>query len=66
MATATLDFGPLLKDLPPGAWVAVSEEQRKVVAFAAELQAVLELSRERGEQNPLVLKVPEHASTLIL
>jgi hypothetical protein len=61
-----LIFASLLKDLPASAWVAISEEQNRVVAYAAELQAALDLSRERGEPNPLVMRVPEESATLIL
>ena len=66
MATAMIDYSTLLKGLPPGAWVAISEEKNEVIAYAAELQAVIEQAHERGENDPLILRVPEQAVTLFL
>jgi hypothetical protein len=66
MATASIDYSGLLKGLPPGAWVAISENDRKVVAYAADLQTAIEIARQRGENDPLVLRVPEQAGMLFL
>lgn len=66
MATAMIDYSALLKDLPAGAWVAISESRKMVVAFAADLQTALETARQNGEQNPLVLRVPEQTGMLFL
>jgi hypothetical protein len=66
MAAATLDLSLLLKGVPEGAWVAISQRENKVLAYAAELQTVLEQALELGEREPLVVRVPEQASTLFL
>lgn len=66
MASAALNLSELLKGIPPGAWVAISERTNSVLAYAADVQTVVELARAKGEQNPLVVRVPDQASTLFL
>jgi hypothetical protein len=66
MATIPLDLAALLEGIPEGAWVAISEEARIVVSYAADFQTALSLAHERGENDPLVLRVPEQANTLFL
>jgi hypothetical protein len=38
MAPPVADFGELLKDVPPGAWVAISQDEQRVVTYAAEMR----------------------------
>jgi hypothetical protein len=53
--------------VPEGAWVALSSDEERIVAYAAELQEVLKKAKEAGEDDPVVLRVPEAgASTLLL
>lgn len=66
MAAAAIDLSALLKDIPAGAWVAISEQAREVVAYAADLQAAIKMARERGENDPLIVRVPEQTSVLFL
>ena len=66
MATATIDYSALLKGLPPGAWVAISEEKNEVIAYAADLQTVIEKAEQAGELDPLITRVPEQSSVLFL
>lgn len=66
MAAATIDYPELLKDLPAGAWVAISENLNEVIAYAAEIQTVIERAHELGEDDPLIVRVPEQAVTLFL
>lgn len=61
-----VDLTELLKGIPRGAWVAISSRHEKVVAFGAELRAVLEEAKQKGEKDPLVTRVPESASALML
>ena len=64
---AVKDVSKLLADVPKGAWVALSADEERVVAYAAELQEVLLKSKEAGEENPVVTRVPESdASTLVV
>lgn len=56
----------LLKGIAPGTWVAISENQDRVVATADSIDAVLEKSRTSGVQNPFVIRVPETNSAVVL
>jgi hypothetical protein len=66
MASATLDYSALLKDLPPGAWVAISEEKNAVIAYDAEIRSVVAKAKEHGEDLPLIVRVPSQPVCLIL
>lgn len=61
-----LDLTELLKGVPRGAWVAISTENEKVIAFGAELRAVLDEAKKQGENKPLITRVPETAAAMIL
>ena len=66
MATAVADLAALLQGIPAGAWVAISERQRKVLAYGADAQAVMNEAREKGEARPLIVRVPEQATAMFL
>lgn len=66
MATAMIDYSALLKGLPPGAWVAISEEKNAVVAYAADLKTAIDLAKEKGENGPLIIRVPDQTGMLFL
>jgi hypothetical protein len=59
MATLGLNITELLEGIPAGAWVAISERQRKAIAFGTDARAVLNAARRMGERLPLMLRVPE-------
>lgn len=64
---AAKDISKLLVSVPKGAWVSLSSDESRVVAFAPELQDVLAKSKELGELNPVVMRAPdEGASTLFV
>jgi folylpolyglutamate synthase/dihydropteroate synthase len=63
---ATKDISKLLANVPKGAWVALSSDEERVVAYASELAEVIKKAEESGESNPVVIRVPEDGSTLIL
>lgn len=56
---AAKDVSKLLAEIPKGAWVALSKDEERVIAYGAELFQVLEKAREQGENDPVVLRVPE-------
>jgi hypothetical protein len=66
MASATIDYMDLLKDIPAGAWVAISEREGRVIAFAADLPTAMKLAHESGEDEPLIVRVPEQNTVLFL
>lgn len=64
---AVKDISKLLSGVPKGAWVALSKDEDRVVAFASELQEALNKAKEAGESDPVVIRVPESdASTLLV
>lgn len=62
---ATKDISKLLENIPKGAWVALSNDQEAVLAYDAELNEVVKKAKAKGENNPVIVRVPEQASTLI-
>ena len=64
---AVKDISKLLSGVPKGAWVALSRDEDRVIAFASELQEALKKAKEAGESDPVVIRVPESdASTLLV
>ena len=64
MATAVADLTSLLKGLPSGAWVAISERENAVVAFGIDPQTVVREANEAGEDHPLITRVPDRTATM--
>lgn len=61
-----LDLKHLLDGVPRGAWVAISMREDRVIAYGSDMRAVLEESRAKGEADPVITRVPESCSTLVL
>jgi hypothetical protein len=59
MANIPADFSVLLKDIPAGAWVAISEKEDAVLAYGPDPQEVLRKALEHGAREPLITRVPE-------
>lgn len=66
MATTVANLSELLKNIPAGAWVAISESRNAVVAFGADPQSVLNEAREKGEEHPLITRVPDQDLAMFL
>ena len=66
MATAPLDLASILKGIPEGEWVAISEKNQEVVAYSADFQTALNHAHEMGETDPLLMRVPDQSSILFL
>jgi hypothetical protein len=67
MVLAVKDISKLLAGVPKGAWVALSKDEERVVAFAAELQEAIQKAKDAGENSPVVVRVPEtEGAALIL
>lgn len=64
MATAIVDLFDLLEGIPAGAWVAISERQHSVLAYGVDAQTVLSEAQSKGEDQPLIVRVPEQASSM--
>jgi uncharacterized protein DUF5678 len=60
------DVSKLLADIPKGAWVALSRDEERVIAYAAELQEVLRKAKEAGESDPIITRVAETETGTLL
>ena len=58
MAPMNHDFGKLLEGIPRGAWVAISQDEDRVLAYAAEIKDAVRKAQETGEQNPIIIRIP--------
>lgn len=54
----TRDLSQLLKDVPPGAWVALSPDKTRVLGYAATMQAAAYRAELKKESNPVLLRMP--------
>lgn len=48
-----------LRNAPPNAWLALSEDESRVVGTAATYEEVVELARKEGVDDPVLIKTPE-------
>jgi len=60
------DLGRLLKDIPRGAWVAISHDQSRVVAYSADINQAIAEANSKGEAHPRIIRVPETEAALVL
>lgn len=49
----------LLKSAPLDSWIALSEDESRIIATAQTYSEVVELSEQAGETDPVILKTPE-------
>ena len=61
MAPPATDFGQLLKNVPPGAWVAISQDEQR-----AEMRDALAKAKELGEEHPIIFRVPQSPAAFVL
>lgn len=66
MATKIADLSEILKGIPAGAWVAISERLHKAIAFGVDAQAVLNEAQKQGEKLPLMVRVPDRNTAMFL
>jgi hypothetical protein len=52
------DLSDLLKDSPPGAWVALSHDERRIVGTAISMQAAAFQAQLNGEHDPVLVRMP--------
>ena len=63
---AVKDVSKLIAGVPKGAWVALSKDEERLIAYAAELSEAVKKAHEAGKPDPVVLRVPEDGSGLLL
>ena len=54
----------LLRSAPLNSWIALSEDETRIVATGATYSEAVERSEREGVSNPLILKTPEQWSPL--
>lgn len=47
-------------------WIALKSDSTKVIAYGSNPKKVIEEAREKGENNPVLTKVPKDYGTYIL
>jgi hypothetical protein len=62
--TAT-DFTTILKDAPIGEWIALSSDERRIIATAKTLESAIRSARELGEKDPVMMKVPPEGALVL-
>jgi len=60
------NFSELLAQVPAGAWVAISQDGTRAIAFGAELSVVIDQARDAGETDPIIARAPQANMALIL
>jgi Family of unknown function (DUF5678) len=56
----------LLSGIAPGTWVAISEDQEKVVGTGSTIEEAIKKAKENGQEKPYVIRVPSEHSALIV
>jgi len=57
----------LLAGIAPGAWVAISADQVRVVATGATIEEALQKAKDSGEKKqPFIIRIPVENSAVIL
>ena len=52
------DLSIILKDAPPGAWVALSRDKKRVIATGDSMGAATFAAQLKGETEPVLIKMP--------
>ena len=57
-SVAPRDLSAILKDAPAGGWVALSHDKAQIVATGDSMRATTLLAQSRGEDDPILVKMP--------
>jgi hypothetical protein len=49
----------LLRSAPLNSWVALTQDESRIIASAATYSEVVRLCEQAGEEDPLIMKTPE-------
>jgi hypothetical protein len=66
MMAAVKDFAHLLAGLPRSVWVAISRDEEKVLAYDPTFDEVMKKARAAGEDDPILMRVPNEDALLFL
>lgn len=62
---APIDLTEVLRDAPVGDWIALSQDEQRIIATGKTVEEAIRLAHAKGEPTPIVMKVPP-VSGLIL
>ncbi len=65
MAPQTIDLTTLLAPYP-GEWVALSQDETRVVGHGATIEAALKQAVQNGVEHPVILKAPDQYTSFLL
>jgi hypothetical protein len=52
------DLSKLLKNVPPGVWVALSRDETRVLGFGSTMKEASCQAQQKGEKKPVLIKMP--------
>lgn len=55
-----------LRAAPPDGWVAFSSDEERLVAYGSTYDEAVAKAEEKGEPDPILVKVPKDWSTQVL
>lgn len=56
--TVVRDLSAVLGEAPPGAWVALSPDEKRVLGTGNSMQAAALQAQLRGENHPVLVRMP--------
>ena len=62
---APIDLSEVLKDAPVGDWIALSLDGLRVVATGKTIEEAVAAAKQKGEENPVMMKVPPFGSLVL-
>jgi hypothetical protein len=58
LSTQAIDLTGILKDAPPGAWVALSRDKTSIVGTGDSIRAATYQAQLKGESQPVLMRMP--------
>ena len=56
--SAPRDLSSILKDAPPGAWVALSSDKTRIVGTGDSISAASLQAKQKGDTTPVLIRMP--------
>jgi hypothetical protein len=66
VATLAIDFTAIIKGVPRGSWVALSNDEKQLIAYGPDMDRVINQAHDEGESDPIIMRVPESNASLFL
>ena len=56
----------ILRDAEPNSWLALSHDESSVVASGQDYVQAVEKAKEKGEDDPVLIKIPQQWNAMVL